>query len=163
MKSKTVCFSGHRTERLPKGTELIRLQSDLYAQVDKAVADGYETFLFGACHGFDILAAKQVLLRKQRGGDAEKIKLMAVVPFAGQENKWSEAMQLEYRNILAQSNKIYIMYTHYKWEHYLERNRFIVEQSSRLICYYSGGKGGTGYTVRYAKTKGVDIVNLYHV
>jgi hypothetical protein len=37
----------------------------------------------------------------------------------------------------------------------------MVDKSSKLICYYDGSGGGTGYTVEYAKKRSVQVVNLY--
>ena len=39
----------------------------------------------------------------------------------------------------------------------------MVDNSSRLICYYNGCSGGTAFTVRYAGKKGLEIVNLFEV
>ena len=64
-RSKTLCFSGHRTEKLPKDKNEFNLmiQSLIY-EINKAIMDGYDTFLFGACYGFDLICAEQVLIRK---------------------------------------------------------------------------------------------------
>ena len=40
------------------------------------------------------------------------------------------------------------------------RNRFMVDASSRLICYYDGRSGGTAQTVHMAEQSGLKIVNL---
>lgn len=157
--TKTVCFSGHRTKRLPKGGELVRLEAALYAQVDKAVTDGYETFLFGVCHSFDMLAAKQALLRKRR--DPGHIKLVAVVPFKAQAKYGNEALQIGCRNGLGWCDGAMILYEHHRLRYELEQDRFIVDQSGRLICFYNGGRGGTGHTVSYAKSKGLEVVTLF--
>lgn len=64
-KNKTLSFSGHRTEKLPKSKcKLEIIIKDLYNEIDHAIYDGYENFLFGACYGFDLICAEQVLLRK---------------------------------------------------------------------------------------------------
>lgn len=34
---------------------------------------------------------------------------------------------------------------------YNQSNRYMVEHSSRLICYYNSSRGRTGYTVNYAE------------
>jgi len=36
----------------------------------------------------------------------------------------------------------------------------MVDNSSKLICYYNGSGGGTGYTVDYAEKHSVPIINL---
>ena len=42
-----------------------------------------------------------------------------------------------------------------------ERNRMLVNGSDICIVYLASSKGGTAYTVSYAKEKGVEVVNLY--
>ena len=64
-RTKNVCICGHRTARMPQGYELERLEDKLYSAIDNAVSQGYENFLFGACYGFDLFAARQVLIRKK--------------------------------------------------------------------------------------------------
>lgn len=41
-----------------------------------------------------------------------------------------------------------------------ERNRYMADNSSRLICYYDGSSGWTGYTVEYAKSKSMHVINI---
>ena len=43
---------------------------------------------------------------------------------------------------------------------YQLRNRYMVDRSGRLICYFDGQPGGTAGTVRYAMKKTLEIVNL---
>lgn len=52
IKEKTVCFTGHRSEKLPKGDALKHLRIKLSEEIEKAIQDGYNTFLFGEFHGF---------------------------------------------------------------------------------------------------------------
>ena len=40
------------------------------------------------------------------------------------------------------------------------RNRFMVDSSSLLICYFDGQAGGTAQTVHYAQGSGLHIINL---
>ncbi|WP_312702443.1 SLOG family protein, partial [Sedimentibacter sp.] len=107
--SKTLCFSGHRTEKLPKSKNEFNLmiQSLIY-EINKAIMDGYDTFMFGACYGFDLICAEQVLIRKQiiRHTDPVKINLVAVVPFEEQAAKWSERDREKYFNILSGCDEV---------------------------------------------------------
>lgn len=156
---KTVCFSGHRISRLPKGGALKILESRLYVEINKSVASGFDTFLFGACYGFDFIAAKQVMRLKNE--KFPNIKLIAIVPFEEQADNWSKRLYNEYYNILSQCDKVVTLHSGYNREHYLERNRYMIDHSSLLICYYDGGKGGTEQTVLYAELKKVNIINLF--
>ena len=42
----------------------------------------------------------------------------------------------------------------------LKRNRHLVDNSSACVCYLTESKGGTAYTVDYARRSGIKIVNL---
>jgi uncharacterized phage-like protein YoqJ len=163
-KNKTLCFSGHRTDKLPKSSaEIEKLANDIYAEINKAILDGYDTFLFGACYGFDLMCAEQVLFRKRviKLTDPVNIKLIAVVPFEDQAVKWKESDRFKYYNILSKCDDVIIMNKQYKDGCYHERNRYMVDNSTRLVCYYNGSEGGTKYTVEYAIIQNVSIINLY--
>ena len=162
-KKKTLCFSGHRTERLPKNKDEFNfILWSLYNEIDKAVFKGYDTFIFGACYGFDLICAEQVLRRKQiiRNADPLKIILIAAVPFEDQAVKWKEQDRDKYFSILSKCDDVIILNKHFKVDCYYERNRYMVDNSSRLICYYDGSSGGTKYTVEYAEKQQIQIINL---
>jgi uncharacterized phage-like protein YoqJ len=163
-KEKTVSFSGHRSERLPKSTEgLDELRSRLYEEIDKAVDDGFDTFIFGACYGFDLMCAEIVLLRQMviRHSDPKRIRLIAAIPFEEQASKWSKLDRELYFNTLSKCDEVITISTKFNMNCYHKRNRYMVDNSSRLICYYDGGRSGTGYTVNYAQEKECEIINLY--
>jgi hypothetical protein len=44
IREKTVCFTGHRSEKLPKGDALKHLRIKLSEEIEKAIQDGYNTF-----------------------------------------------------------------------------------------------------------------------
>lgn len=162
-KTKTVCFSGHRTEKLPKCTEeLEHLRDMLREQIDKAITDGYDTFIFGVCEGFDLMAAQMILYRKRviKLGDPPNIKLIAAVPYEEQPKDWSEDDRNLYFETLALCDEVITLSTHYRRGIFYERNRFMVDNSTRLICYCKTSKGGTKYTLDYAEKQGLEIINL---
>ena len=162
-RKNTLCFSGHRTEKLPKNkNKFIDLLQNLSMEVDKSISEGYHTFLFGACYGFDLICAEQVLLRKQitQYRSPVNIKLIAVIPFEEQAVRWREQDRDKYFNILSKCDDVIILNKHFKAGCYYERNRYMVDASSRLICYYNGSGGGTRYTVEYANKQLVPVVNL---
>ena len=41
-----------------------------------------------------------------------------------------------------------------------KRKRHLVDNSSACISYLTENKGGTFYTVNYAKSKGVEVINI---
>ena len=41
-----------------------------------------------------------------------------------------------------------------------KRNRHLVDNSSVCVCYLTKDSGGTAYTVRYARKRGLEVINL---
>lgn len=163
-KAKALCFTGHRSEKLPQtAEELEALKLTIFEEIDKAVTQGFDTFLMGGCYGFDLMAASQVHLRSRiiKPDDPKQIKLIGVVPFEGQANRWKEADREQYFDTLPLCDEVVTLHTQYQNGCYHERNRWLVDHSSRMICYYDGSGSGTGYTVDYAEKAGMPITNLY--
>jgi uncharacterized phage-like protein YoqJ len=163
-KQKAVCFSGHRSERLPKTTDgLDALRLALYEEIDKAVGEGYDTYIFGACYGFDLMCAEMVLLRQKviKKDDPKFIRLIAAVPFEEQASKWSDYNPELYFNTLSKCNEVITISKKFNASCYHKRNRLMIDNSSKLICYYDGSGGGTKYTVDYALKSKIETVNLY--
>jgi len=161
---KSLCFSGHRSEKLPQSKEkLEELKETLQEEIDKAIENGFDTFYFGACYGFDLMCAEAVLKRKRiiNFNNPKIIILIAVAPFEEQAKNWSEEDRELYYDTLAQCDDVIMLNTSYKPGCYFQRNRYMVDNSSKLICYYDGGRGGTEYTVRYAEKNNLEITNLF--
>lgn len=163
-KEKTICFSGHRSERLPKTFEgLEELRITLYEEIDKAINEGFDTFIYGTCYGFDLMCAEIVLLHKMvmKYNNPKYIRLIAAIPFEEQPSKWSEHNRELYFDILSKCDEVITISTRFNFNCYHKRNRYMVDNSSRLICYYDSGGSGTGYTINYAQEKESEIINLY--
>ncbi len=164
LKKHSLCFTGHRSEKLPKTAEQLEtLKLRLWEEIDRAIENGIDTFYFGACYGFDLMCADIVAKRKRviKMSDPKNIKLIAVVPFEEQATRWKESDREIYYDTLPQCDEVITLNTHYKQGCYHERNRYMVNHSSRLICYYDKSGGGTAYTVKYAEQKQLQIINLY--
>lgn len=152
----SVAFTGHRFisfERQKTVKERLRHTiANLYHK-------GYRNFLCGMAIGFDTIAAEVVLELKDEYKD---IRLVAVVPFRGQCERWSVANQMRYAGILSKADDMVVLSEYYYNGCLLKRNDYLIHQASKLIAYYDGSpKGGTFYTYRKAQTKGIGIVNLY--
>ena len=163
-KEHALCFTGHRSEKLPKTAEQLEtLKLRLWEEIDKAIENGIDTFYFGACYGFDLMCADIVAKRRRviKMSDSKSIMLIAVVPFEEQAARWNESDREIYYDTLPQCDEVITLNTHYKQGCYHERNRYMVDRCSKMIAYYDGGSGGTAYTVNYAKTNDLEITNLY--
>lgn len=160
-KSKTVCFTGHRPEKLPcngddKAVVTKAIKSMLSKLVIDSINDGYDCFITGAARGIDLWAGEIVLYEKSRFKDRD-IKLVAAVPYTdhGKGFKGYEKWQLG--NILHRADKVIYVSESYHKGCMRMRNEFMVDNSSRLIAAVSDYVSGTGQTVRMARDRGLDI------
>lgn len=163
-KEQSLCFSGHRSEKLPQSKEKLEsLKLRIREEIDNAMEKGINIFYFGACYGFDLMCADIVLKRKRvvEMLNPQILKLIAVVPFEEQAKNWNEKNREIYYNTLAQCDEVNTLSARYHQGCYYERNRYMVDHSSRMMCYYDGDKGDTEYTVKHAEQNNLQITNLY--
>lgn len=154
-KEKTACFSGHRIIKKEHENKLI---SDLIDQINSKIIDGYNCFICGGAVGFDTIAALCVLKTKITN---PHIRLALALPYKNQHSKWPQADKTKYEYILENADEIIYVSDEYNSGCMLKRNRFMVDNSSLLIAYLSGIKGGTVYTYNYAIKSGIERVNLW--
>ena len=153
LKNRTVCFTGHR-KIPPKRMKSLarRLRIVIIELIDK----GYLFFGAGGALGFDTLAAQTVLDLKT---DYPQIKLILVLPCLSQADSWSSEDKDKYEYIKANADKVVYTSREYTKGCMYKRNRHLVDNSSACICYLTEKTGGTAYTVEYANSKGLLIVN----
>ncbi len=162
---KSVCFTGYRSTKFPfpfkaSDKSYIEVEKKLAYNIEECIKSGHTTFLNGACEGYDILAAEIVLMFKKVYKEPS-IRLICTVPFSGQEKNWSEDWQSRYNSILERADEVITLHQEYQSGAYYERNRYIVDNSNVIICYYDGQSGGTKYTLDYnSKTKQIRVINL---
>ena len=125
--------------------------------ITQAVADGYNQFMCGMADGFDLVAGSALLELKEKRADMTGIQLIAVLPFAG--HGFSSPWQVVHQLVLGRADEVVTLAPKYHHQAYHDRNRYMVDRSGRLICYYDGQKGGTAYTVRYAIKSGLEVIN----
>lgn len=154
---KIVSFTGHRTNKLPNSEEKLDcLRNAVYQEVLNALCDGHNTFMMGMCYGFDLLCAEVVLNIRT----TEPMNLIGVVPFREQTSKWKKEDIHHYEEIWKRCDDVVVLQEKYTSDSYHKRNRYMVD-SSHLVIAYSNSSGGTQYTVNYAESKGVPVINLY--
>lgn len=156
IRENACCFTGHRV--IP-GAERPALKERLREEILRLAEQGIDTFLAGGALGFDTMAAQEVLSLRET--ELPGIHLVLVLPCLGQENHWdSDSIEL-YHSLIRQADEAI-----YTGDVYTEgcmhtRNRYLVNHSSRCLCYLKDtAQGGTAYTVRYAKQQGLQITNL---
>ncbi len=164
-KHLNVCFSGHRPNKLPDAGDLSQpamnaVYHDLLIMIDNAVTEGKSNFIHGMMSGFDIIAAEAVLEIKKKH---PHIRLISVLPFI--ENffmtkEWYGDWARRATEVYKESDCRVCLAKSYYPQVYYDRNKWMIEHSSLLICYQSSGKGGTAYTVNSAEKNGVPVINL---
>jgi len=141
MRGKTACFTGHRKippESIPELSQ--RLKNTLL----RLIEEGYMYFGAGGALGFDTLAAQCVL----------------VLPCTTQTKGWSKDDIAVYEEIKSQADKVVYTSHDYFRGCMFKRNRHLVNGSSVCIAYLTQEKGGTAYTVNYARQNNVQVINL---
>ena len=159
-RSHTCCFSGYRPEKMPFRTydpdAVQALEAALDRAVEYAVSQGYHTFLSGMAAGFDIWAAEAVI----RARAHHDIRLLCAVPHDHQSDRFAPSWKKRYNVCLVNSDAVRVFASNYFSGCFSVRNRFMVDSSSLLICYFDGQAGDTAQTVHYAQSSGLHIINL---
>ena len=88
------------------------------------------------------------------------IKLILVLPCTTQTKGWSKDDIAVYEEIKSQADKVVYTSHDYFRGCMFKRNRHLVNGSSVCIAYLTQEKGGTAYTVNYARQNNVQVINL---
>lgn len=147
----TVAFTGHRNYRSGAGEALMRTLEELHAR-------GFRTFLSGMAAGFDLAAAEAVVALRARHPD---VRLVAVVPFRGQERLFTPEDRARYALLLAAADRTELLSECYHRGCYLRRNDWLINHASTLVAWYDGSEGGTRYTVARALRMGRTVLHLH--
>ncbi len=156
-----VAFSGYRTSKIlysnnnPQIIKSIELQ--LLRTIESLIDKGFRHFISGGATGFDTLAALAVLRLKR---SHPSISLTLALPFADHGSTFSPRQSAELATIKDGADDIVYVAQEYHDHAYLDRNDFMLRNSSTLVCYYDGQRGGTMYTVNRALKSSHTIINL---
>lgn len=153
LKSKTLCFSGHRPEKLPangdvNSPEMRRILSVLFLEIDKSVENGYTSFITGVAKGVDLWAAKYVIQLKEK---YPELSLICAVPYKEYGKSWKGLDKWDLEMTFDMSDEIVFVSESYTSFCMRKRNEYMVDNSSKLIAVVSDYRSGTGQTIRYAQ------------
>ena len=156
-RKRTVCFSGHRPEKLPDGgssrSQLVKmLKSILYKSVIDSIDEGYNCFITGLARGIDLWAGEIVLELKAQG---ENIRLIAAAPYRGHGKNFVSYEKYTLGNILLKADEVVYVSENYDKGCMQRRNQYMVNRSGKLIAVVSDYRSGTGATIRYANKCGL--------
>ena len=163
-----ISITGHRPNGLPKeyGYNLNNeAWTKLKEYIEVTIEECYKyapkeelTLITGMAIGVDTafweVAAK---LRKNN----PNIRIEAALPFVGQEKKWTEKSQKQYKKMLSESGKVTIVseggFATYKM---MTRNRYMVNKSDIIIAVICKETGGTAQCVKYAKEHNKVVIEI---
>ena len=162
MRALSVAFTGHRPESLPCGNDMdseayFNLQTLVWKEIIRYIDAGCKTFYCGAARGADIMCGEIILAEKTT--KHPDIQLICAIPFREQAHSWEDLWKMRYYDLLRDSDRIVQLCDNYQRGCYHIRNRYMVDNCDILIAIYNGEtKGGTAYTVNYARKLGKEIV-----
>ena len=142
--------TGHRV----LGAEFSR--DRLRAALRSLAEGGVRIFFCGMAQGFGLACADEIL--SLRSG--LPLRLIACVPCAVQADRYPRAAREQYDRILAACDDRVLLHDRYCHGCMFERNRYMVDRADVLLAYFQGRRGGTGYTVNYAKKCGIPVYFL---
>jgi len=91
------------------------------------------------------------------------MRLVAAVPFEGQESTWPERSQKLYREVLNKASKVVLVTAggYAPWKMHL-RNQWMVDNCDKVLALYNGDPtGGTANCIRYAMLKNKPVDNVW--
>ena len=141
MQGKTCCITGHRD--IP-AEQIGHIKKSLEQEIDRAISDGFSCFISGFADGVDLLFTGIVAERITKN---PALKLIAAIPY----RRRLDTLQKPERTkaLIDFCAEIYVAAEEYHPSVYAKRNRYMVEQSDRVIALYDGReKGGTVGTIR---------------
>ena len=155
---KTACFTGHR--EIPD-----HLVESIRSATKEAVASlidkGYDCFVAGGARGYDALAAETVLELKRQHLST---RLVIVLPFPRHyqwdEWNWTQGDIAQYHRLKALASEVIVVSETYVRGVFKMRDRRMVDMSSVCIAYLDNPKSGTGYTVKYARSQKLSIIDI---
>ena len=162
LSAQTCCLTGHRPNKLPWRTDeldprCLALKRKLYDIADALYCSGIRHFISGMALGCDTYFCEAIIELRDEHPD---IVLEAAIPFKGQSDLWSEADKSRYNYLVSQCDFETVLQEEFSKGCMLARDRYMVDNSSVVIAVYNGSKGGTQYTVNYAKKSDREIIIL---
>lgn len=156
---KTMCFSGHRPEKLPdygdkRSTAVRALMSVINMEIMTSISEGYTRFFTGMSRGVDLWAGEMVAELKCRG---EKIELYAALPYPGFTDKFTGDDHWTAGHILANANDVFTISPAYSKDCMRLRNQYMVDCSHKLLAVCRDSRSGTGQTIRMAERAGIAV------
>lgn len=162
----TACCTGHRPQGFPfiyggSSKKYFAYLQLLRKIILKAINEyGVTHFISGMAEGVDLDFAEIVLSLRRT---YKTIRLECAIPYSTQNCGFHWESYDRYIRILKLANEVNYITKDYQKGCCLKRDRYMVDKSDFVIAVYNGQqKGGTYYTINYAKQlkRPIEILNL---
>lgn len=158
----TLCFTGHRPEKLPEGAVLRGLQQTIYYAIRRAVAQGYTHFLTGMADGVDYIAAYYLFHLRMKN---PALRVIGVQPCSKDYDSFFRAngYSVPHLRLMQQNVDELVVLPGSAWNRrvYARRNRVMVEHASGIIAVCRDGRSGSMMTYQYARQHGLAYYRIY--
>ncbi len=153
-----VCsFSGHRTFRTKSSSEINKI---LDVEIEKLISRGVTTFVSGGAVGFDVESAFSILNKKEK---YPYIKLIMLLPCKNQDVLWNNEQKTKFNNLLLKADDVIFLQEKYTNDCMMKRNQRLIDVADVCLCALERDYSGTGQTVRMAKKKGIEVINILNI
>ncbi len=161
-RQESCAFTGHRPEKLPWGEReedprCVDLKRRITDAVEAAYEEGYRHFLCGMARGCDLYFCEIALALRARHPE---VLVEAAIPCPTQADRWPPADRERYEDLLSRCDLQTMVSERYTPFCMQRRDRYMVDHASLLIAAFDGTPGGTQYTVHYAMSRKIEIVDL---
>ena len=148
MNEKTCCVTGHRD--IPE-KRIDYVKQAVRHEILSAIEAGYTRFISGFAEGVDLMFASIVAEEKRQHPE---LFLEAAFPYAGKLKTKNQ----QFHELLRACDGVKVECEKYVPSCFMQRNRYMVHQSQRVIAVYDGrDHGGTLFTMRCAHTLGKEV------
>lgn len=160
-KSSSLCFTGHRPDKLPQGKELEGLKTTLQYYIFCAIMMGYSHFYIGMADGIDYLAADYLFaLRLVR----PTIVVIGIQPCSDYES-FFRRRRYDLSHFYAMQRDVDHLVTlpgsSLDKEIFLRRDDFMVDHCSGIIAVCDDRRSGSMHTFSYAKQQNLAYCRIF--
>lgn len=155
-----LCFTGHRPSQLPWNYNELRdncerFKRDMEQLIRYEIINGVSYFITGMALGIDMICAEIIIKLKK---EFPHIKLEAAIPCPTQTIKWNYASKQRYAKILEGCDFKTVISNKYTEDCMLNRNKYMVDCSDKVLAVCSNIMSGTGNTIKYAQSKNKSVI-----
>ena len=147
------CFTGSIPEDLNAPEKDVKQWLEIL--IDKAIDDGYDTFISGCTKGVEIWAGQIIVEKRLQNPE---LHLIAALPHDYRFAKdWDLDWRRSYREIVRCADVVKSLGDYHQGDSIRARNTWMVDNSSRMIVYCTDKDNEVKNTIDYAKEKKVSV------